>query len=93
MASKLIERLRVTMHGRDRRFVTSRLRGRFMPAVVIARNTPGTHNNSAVVRSMTQGCTATVRKMEDVLDIDFVTFEIWVLMLAAFISNAYLFGA
>ena len=36
------------MHGRDRRFVTSLLRDRFMSAVVIARNTPGTHNNSAV---------------------------------------------
>ena len=36
------------MHGRDRRFVTSLLRDRFMPAVVTARNTPDTHNNSAV---------------------------------------------
>ena len=36
------------MDGRDRRFVTSLLRDRFMPAVVTARNTPGTHNNSAV---------------------------------------------
>ena len=36
------------MHGRDRRFVTSLLRDIFMPAVVTAMNTPGTHNNSAV---------------------------------------------
>ena len=34
-------RLRVTMRGRDRRFVTSLVRDRFMPAVVTARNTPG----------------------------------------------------
>ena len=46
------------MHGRDRHFVSSLLRKRFMPAVVTARNTPGTHNQQCV-RSVRQGCTAT----------------------------------
>ena len=43
------ERLCVTTHGRDQHSVTSHLRDRLtcMPAVVTARNTPGTHNNSA----------------------------------------------
>ena len=41
------ERPRVTTHGQDRRFVMSQLRHRFMPAVMTARNTSGTHNNSA----------------------------------------------
>lgn len=38
-------RPRVTTRGQDRYIVTSHLRDRFMPAVVTARNTPGTHNN------------------------------------------------
>ena len=38
---------RVTTHGRDRHFVTSHLRDGLMPVVVTARNTPGTHINSA----------------------------------------------
>ena len=41
------ERPRVTTHGRDRHSVTSHLRDRLMQAVATARNTPGTHNNSA----------------------------------------------
>ena len=45
--STRIERPRVTTHSRDRHFVTSHLRDRLKPAVVTARNTPGTHNNSA----------------------------------------------
>ena len=51
--------------------MTSILRDRFMPAVVTARNTPGTHNDSAVYRDV-------LRR-----DIDFVAFESWVLVLAA----------
>ena len=35
------------------------------------------------VRSVRQGCTAAVKENEDTRDIDFVTFEIWVLVLAA----------
>ena len=41
------ERQRVTTHGRDRQDVMSHLRDRLMPAVLTARNRPGTHNNSA----------------------------------------------
>ena len=41
------ERPRVTMHGQDRHSMTSHLRDRLMSVVVTARNTPGTHNNSA----------------------------------------------
>ena len=35
------------------------------------------------VLSVRQGCMQRLRKMEDIRDIDFVTFEIWVLVLAA----------
>ena len=41
------EHPRVTNHGRDRYFVTSHLRDRLMTVVATARNTSGTHNNSA----------------------------------------------
>ena len=41
------ERPRVTTHERDRHFVTSHLRDRLMPAVLTARNAPGSHNNAA----------------------------------------------
>ena len=50
-----------------------------MPAIVPARNTLVTHYNSAVCPFSEIG----VKKMEDTRDIDFVTFEIWVLVLAA----------
>ena len=37
----------VTTHDRDQHSVTSHLRDRLLPAVVTARNIPGTRNNSA----------------------------------------------
>ena len=49
---------RVTTHGQDRHSVTSYLRDRLMPAVVTARNTPGTHNNSATGPLSETGCAA-----------------------------------
>ena len=57
------ERPRVTKHGRDRLSVTSHLRNRLVPAVVKARNTPGTHKNSATgPGSVRQGCPAVVNE-------------------------------
>ena len=41
------ERPRATSHDLDRYSVTLHLRDRLMPAVVTARKTLGTHNNSA----------------------------------------------
>ena len=41
------ERPRLTTHGKDRHSVTSHSRDRFMPMIVTARNTSGTHKNSA----------------------------------------------
>ena len=38
---------RVTTHGRNRHYATSDLQDRRMPAVLTARNTSDTHNNSA----------------------------------------------
>ena len=73
------------MHGRDRRFVTSRLRDRVMLAVVTARNTPGTFNNSAECpfNHGDMDNLRRLRKMEDTRDVDFVGFEIWVPVLSA----------
>ena len=63
--------------------MTSLLRDRFIPAVVTARNTLGTHNNSAVCPFSEMGVLRRLRKMEDTRDTDFVTFGISVLVLAA----------
>ena len=52
---------------------------RLMPVVVTARNTP----IQQLVLSVRQGCAVVNNANEDTQDIDYVTFVIWVLVLAA----------
>ena len=72
------------MRGRDRRFVTSLLRDRFMPVVVTARNTPVTYNNAGRSNVSVQGDRDVLRWLRKVKETrDLFYFRNWVLVLAA----------
>ena len=54
-----------------------------MPVVVTVRNASSTHKISAACLLSDAGMCCDGLNMKNTLDIDFVTFEIWVLVLAA----------
>ena len=66
------------------------LRDRFMPVVVTVRNASSTHKISATCLLSDAGMCCDGKNMKNTRDIDFVTFEIWVLVLAA-LSLALIF--
>ena len=61
-----------------------------MPVVVIVRNASSTHKISVAYLLSDGGMCCDGKNMKNTRDIDFVTFEIWVLVLAA-LSLALMF--